>query len=78
MKKKPRDGGCKDERTKGKTRTREEMTRKQRKRRGRKMKNEEKIVAHSRISLRVVLAFGNQLYTLLHILPKEDRQFGSG
>lgn len=42
------------------------------------MKNEEKIVAHSRISLRVVLTFGNQLYTLLYILPKEDRQFGSG
>lgn len=55
------------------------MTRKQKKkRRGRQRKNEEKTAAHSSISLRLVLTFGNQLYTVLYILHKEDRVFGPG
>jgi hypothetical protein len=62
----------------GKDQKRNDEKREKRNRRGRQRKNEEKTVAHSSISPRLVLTFGNQLYTVLYTLHKEDRVFGSG
>lgn len=52
---------------------------KTKKKRGRQRRsNEEDMVTHSDITLRVLLTFGNKCYMVSYISLKDDRQFGSG